>query len=93
LSIRHPPEEMISIPNCPDLIAEVSAPLAFRTETGKVKIESKKDMARRGVKSPDHADALVLAFMAEPADFRVHLAPRSETNVVSTMPADVFRSE
>jgi phage terminase large subunit len=62
LGTAHDPTEMISIPDCPDLIAELSAPLAFRTETGKVKIESKKDMARRGVMSPDHADALVLAY-------------------------------
>jgi phage terminase large subunit len=92
LGIQHPPEEMISIPDCPDLIAELSAPLQFRTETGKVKIESKKDMARRGVKSPDHADALVLAFIDGPTDVTFYLPPTSETNVVSAMPADCFRN-
>src|SRR5262249_35902030 len=37
-----PPEDMISIPNHPQLIAELSLPLHFYTETGKIQIESKK---------------------------------------------------
>jgi phage terminase large subunit len=53
---------MISIPNHPRLIAELSQTLHHSTETGKIKLESKEDMARRGVKSPDFADALALAF-------------------------------
>jgi phage terminase large subunit len=62
LGTGHQPADMISIPNDPELIAELSLPLAFRTETGKVKIESKDAMRKRGVKSPDRADALALAF-------------------------------
>ena len=62
LAVPHPAEEMISIPNHPDLIAELSMPLVQNTATGKVKIEGKQDMKRRGVKSPDVADALALAF-------------------------------
>ncbi len=57
---------MISLPDCPELIAELSLPLAERTETGKIKLESKDRMRARGVKSPDYADALALAFHAEP---------------------------
>ncbi|HLV78744.1 MAG TPA: hypothetical protein VKT32_00640 [Chthonomonadaceae bacterium] len=60
--IEHPAEEMISIPNHRELIAQISQPLAFVTSSGKTKIESKEDMAKRGVKSPDFADALVYAF-------------------------------
>jgi phage terminase large subunit len=60
--IQHPPEEMISIPNHPQLIAELSMPLKEPTETGKVKLESKPDMRKRGIKSPDFADALAYAF-------------------------------
>lgn len=37
------------------------------TSSGKVKIESKKDMRRRGVASPDDADALVLTFASTAA--------------------------
>lgn len=61
----HPPEEMISIPDCPQLISELSRPTFVRTESGKVAVESKKDMRRRGVASPDYADALCLAFHPE----------------------------
>jgi hypothetical protein len=46
--IPHKPEEMISIPNHEQLIAELSMPLHFFTETGKVQIESEKDMQSRG---------------------------------------------
>lgn len=71
--VPHPPEDMISIPNDPDLIAELSLPLCERTEAGKIKIESKDDLARRGVKSPDNADALCLSFHPEPASVKVRV--------------------
>jgi len=61
--LRHPAEEMISIPDDPDLIAQLSSVLHFRTESGKVQLESKKDMRKRGVKSPDFAEALALSFV------------------------------
>jgi hypothetical protein len=63
--VQHPPEEMISIPNHPQLIAELSQPLCFNTEGGKTQLESKNDMRRRGVRSPDYADALALSLAAE----------------------------
>jgi phage terminase large subunit len=56
------PNEMISVPNHPELIAQLSLPIYMSTEQGKVQIESKDDMRRRGIESPDFADALVLAF-------------------------------
>jgi hypothetical protein len=59
--IKHPIEDLISIPNCPQLIADLSLPLYNTTETGKIKIESKESLKRRGVKSPDYADALVMS--------------------------------
>lgn len=59
--IQHPAEEMISIPNCPQLIADLSLPLNDRNESGKIKIESKNSMRLRGVKSPDFAEALVMS--------------------------------
>jgi hypothetical protein len=58
---KHPPEDMISIPDHPELIAQLSWPLHCRTDTGKIKVESKADMRKRGLKSPDFADALCLA--------------------------------
>ena len=59
---KHDPEDMISIPNHPQLISEISMPLYDYTNKGRIQIESKRDMRRRGVKSPDFADALCLAF-------------------------------
>ncbi len=59
---NHKPDEMISIPNCRQLIAELSLPLKEHTDKGKIKLESKKKLKKRGVKSPDYADALALAF-------------------------------
>jgi phage terminase large subunit len=62
LNIAHPPEDMISIPNHAQLIADLSLPLHFYAENGKIKIEAKDAMRKRGVKSPDHGDALALSF-------------------------------
>lgn len=61
--IKHKPEEMISIPDHSQLIAELSRPLRQPTDTGKIRVESKDAMARRGVASPDFADALAFAFL------------------------------
>ncbi|HEU4754371.1 MAG TPA: hypothetical protein VFU47_14785, partial [Armatimonadota bacterium] len=58
LGVMHPPEDMISIPDLPALIADLSLPLYQRTETGKIKLESKAEMRKRGVKSPDYGDSL-----------------------------------
>ncbi len=60
--IPHPPDDMISIPDVPELLADMSLVLYFTTETGKIQLESKKDMAKRGVKSPDWFDALCYSF-------------------------------
>lgn len=54
----YPISELISIPYCPALINQLSAPLGKMTSTGKILIESKQDMLKRGVGSPDYADSL-----------------------------------
>ena len=43
------------------LAIELSTPLRDYDNTGKVKVESKKDLAKREVKSPNLADAVVIA--------------------------------
>lgn len=58
----YPHDELISIPNNDELIRELNSPLYEITETGKIQIESKKKMAKRGISSPNLADALCLAF-------------------------------
>lgn len=55
----YPEDELISIPSDDDeLITQLSAPLLIFTPNGKIGVESKKEMASRGIKSPDKADAL-----------------------------------
>jgi len=52
-------------PSDVDLAKQVCIP-GFRVlETGKIQIESKDDLKRRGVPSPDRAEALILS-LAEP---------------------------
>lgn len=55
---EHPPEELISIPNHAQLIAELSSVKVKYDEAGKIVMESKKEMRDRGVHSPDYADGL-----------------------------------
>lgn len=63
LGILHPLEDLISIPNIPDLISQLSSVLHWTTTSGKIQIESKLDMRERGVSSPDYADSLVYTFV------------------------------
>ncbi len=59
-----------AIPEDPQLRDELQAPETVPRLDGKVQIESKKDMKRRGLPSPNRADSLVLSFaypvMAKP---------------------------
>lgn len=60
------PSELISLssdlPHLDKLKAELSRPRVDYGDTGKVKVESKKDMAKRQIPSPNLADALVMCF-------------------------------
>lgn len=56
--------QLISIPNDPALINQLSSPRLLH-DNGKIGIESKKSMRSRGVKSPDRADSLVYCFADE----------------------------
>ena len=57
------------MPNDDELIAELVAPIYKYTSTGKIKIESKEEMKKRGIKSPDRADALALTMASAAASF------------------------
>lgn len=54
----------VAIPQDDALIAELSAPLYTFSSTGKIIVESKDDMKKRGLRSPDVADAFLLTFAA-----------------------------
>ena len=51
-----------AIPNDPTLRDELQAPEAVPRIDGKIQIESKKEMKKRGVTSPNRADTLALSF-------------------------------
>lgn len=59
-----PLDELISIPNNPALITQISQPKRKWTGSGKMLIESKDEMRNRGIGSPDHAD--MLAYLMAP---------------------------
>jgi phage terminase large subunit len=49
------------------LVSELASPRYKFTSTNKIQIESKEDMKRRGVPSPNDADALILTFAVNEA--------------------------
>lgn len=63
---QYQPGEMISLssklPQLEKLKAELSRPRVDYGDNGKVKVESKKDMAKRQIPSPNLADALVMCY-------------------------------
>jgi hypothetical protein len=54
----HDWREMISIPNHPLLIQQLSSVQGKHTTSGKILLQSKEDMRKDGIESPDFADAL-----------------------------------
>ena len=60
----------LSLAKCkdPELVAELSGvKYAIKEDNGKIKVESKAEMRKRGMPSPNKADALILTFMAPDA--------------------------
>ena len=57
------------LPNDDELIAELVSPIYSYTSSGKIKIEAKEAMKKRGIKSPDKADALALTMASSAASF------------------------
>jgi len=51
-----------AIPNDPDLKAQLIGPTYTYNNRNEILLESKEDMMKRGVDSPDRADALALTF-------------------------------
>lgn len=78
---EHDVRDCISLPDrsegqdCITLAAQLSNVKWFRNEKGLIMIEPKDALAKRGVASPDHADALMLTFTgASPLDVWAKLA-------------------
>lgn len=74
-----PPEytidQLISIdsemPNLEKLKYELAIPMRDFDNAGRVKVESKKDLAKRDIKSPNIADAFIMAFAPIKRPFRI----------------------
>ena len=58
---------LIAIPRDEELISQLLGLRYDVTSAGQVKMESKSSLRRRGLRSPDKADALALAFMEPPS--------------------------
>ncbi|CDH26394.1 PBSX family phage terminase large subunit [Xenorhabdus bovienii] len=54
------------------LKAELSRPQVDYDNNGRVKVESKKDMKKRGIPSPNKADAFIMAFATVNAGIRIN---------------------
>jgi len=69
-------DELISIdgnlPHLNDLIDELSTPKRDFDSNGKVKVEAKKDLAKRDVPSPNLADAFIMAFAPGVAPMKIN---------------------
>lgn len=63
---QHPLSDLLAIPKgdpeSDTMAAQLSMVRYFRNEKGKIVIEKKAELQRRGIKSPDHAEAFVLTF-------------------------------
>lgn len=75
---HYPVDKLISIdpefPQLNKLIAELSTPKRDFDNNGRVKVESKKDLAKREVKSPNIADAAVMCFAPMHSPIRISSA-------------------
>lgn len=72
------PNDIISISSScnhlEQLLTELSTPRKDYDNSGKFKVESKKDLAKRGVKSPNLADAFVMCFVPKSNDYKFSIA-------------------
>lgn len=65
----------VRIPNDPQLRQEIVAPKYSFSSTGKVIVESKDSMKKRGMRSPDLADSLCLTFASTAAGVGGRITP------------------
>ena len=60
-------ERTCKIPFDEVLFSQLVAPRYSFNSQGRIKVESKDEMKKRGLRSPDRADALMLTLASEPA--------------------------
>ncbi len=67
---EHFEEKAISIPDDPELISQLSIIKWGIESNGKIKIESKEEMHKRGIESPNDADALMMSMYVSDRNYR-----------------------
>mgnify|MGYP001609891425 FL=1 len=74
-------DEVISLckdlPMIDKLKAELSRPQEDTDQNGRTKVESKKDMIKRGIPSPNLADALIMCYAPTGSDMQGLFIPGS----------------
>lgn len=76
-----------------DLLAQLGK-LKWATDAkGRIQVQSKEDMRRRGVKSPDRADAAAMAFVAPSTPLPSGEPPAGETGEPSSLTGDLLDME
>jgi phage terminase large subunit len=76
--------QRIQMPNDSDLISQLASVKYSFTSSGQMKIEGKDELRSRGERSPDLADAVMLAFAKKSAGgFKVWVEPASEEVAVT----------
>ena len=73
----------ISIPDDPILKGDLNAP-KYDDSTGLIKVESKRDLKKRGVESPNRADALMMTMFYDMGSVRKMFAPRPKKKQTSS---------
>lgn len=82
----------IALPDDEDLIAQLTTRRYTITSKGRIALERKEDMKRRGLPSPDRADAVVLAFAGANA-LPMGIVHLSDINTETSESADVWADE
>lgn len=68
-------ERDCALPDDPELIGELAGPTYDFTSSGKIQVESKSDMKKRGIPSPNRADAFCLTFAQRGSRLRKWKSP------------------
>ncbi len=85
----------IAIPRDETLVSQLAGLRYGFTTTGQIQIESKDEMRRRGLSSPDRADALALLFCPQtlPTEIALPERPRTRSSDAEMLPRTVRWSE
>jgi hypothetical protein len=85
--------ELVRLPADEKLVARLTSRRKLYDSRGREKLESKADLATRGVESPDRADALIGATMLGPGADPHVLNPRAHQALLEIMQEIAIRNE